>query len=603
MIKQLLAVAGVAAALPAAAQAAAAPVPAVPSARAAQAAPVSAYPSPGARTVEAGAQLSLRGVAPAAVGPLEVTGSRSGRHDGRLVAHPDGDGASFVPERPFTAGESVTVRTTLNVAGARNGDFGWTIATPGPPLRAMAIPPATLSGSGVARFHSRHDLVPPRVVVKAARGARTAPGSLFLGLFSAPYQHGPGQIGPMIVDASGRMVWFHPLGDDQLALDVRVQQYAGRPVVTWWQGVNNLGLGSGVGEIYDSSYRAVATVHAGNGLSADLHEFLLTPRGTALLAAATPVVWDASAAGGSRRAVVYDDVVQEVDVSSGLVLFEWHSLDHVGVAESHIRAPRVDGHLYDYFHLNSIGELPGGDLLISARNTWGVYRVARASGDVDWRLGGTRSSFRAGAGASFSWQHDARATADGTITVFDDGPTPGAGKQSRAIGLRLDLRRRTVRLVHQWSHAPTLLAGTQGNVQTLPGGDALVGWGSQPHLTEFAPHGAPLLEATYPRGVESYRAYRFPWSATPDSQPDVAASAAPGGRMRVYASWNGATAVARWQLLGGTSEADLKPLATAGVRSFETLLQAPATAVVAVRALAADGTVLATSRLAAVRPA
>lgn len=590
MKKQFLAAALVAAALPAAAQAA-------------QAAPVSAYPSPGGRTVEAGAQLSLRGVAPDAVGPLELTGSRSGRHAGRLVAHPDGDGASFLPERPFTPGETVTVRTRLEVAGARAGDFSWTVATPGPALRAMRIPPATLTGSGVARFHSRHDLVPPRVVVRRAASARTAPGSLFLGLLSAPYQHGPGQVGPMIVDASGRMVWFHPLSDDQLALDVRVQRYAGRSVLTWWQGVNNLGLGSGVGEIYDSSYREVAAVHAGNGLTADLHEFLLTPRGTALLAAAAPVVWDASAAGGSRRAVVYDDVVQEVDVKSGLVLFEWHSLDHVGVAESHIRAPRVDGHLYDYFHLNSIGELPGGDLLISARNTWGVYRVDRASGTVDWRLGGTRSSFRAAAGASFSWQHDARATADGTITVFDDGPTPGAGHQSRALALRVDVRRRTVRLVHEWRHAPRLLAGTQGNVQTLPGGGALVGWGSQPHLTEFAPHGAPLLEATFPRGVESYRAYRFPWSATPATLPDVAASAASGGRMRVYASWNGATAVARWQLLGGSSEAELTPLATVPARSFETLLQAPATAVVAVRALAADGTVLATSRSTPVRAA
>jgi hypothetical protein len=561
----------------------------------AQAAPVSVYPSPGARTASAQTQLSFRGVAPGSVGAVEVVGSRSGSHTGRLAAHPDGDGASFLPDHPFTAGETVTVHTGLDVAGAHDGDFTLTIATPGPPLKAAKIPPAILTGSGVQLFHSRHDLVPPKITVDADKPG-TAPGDLFLGAFSAPGAHGPGQNGPMVLDQHGRLVWFHPIGGNQLALDVRAQSYQGQPVLTWWQGFNARGLGNGVGVIYDRSYRQIAVVHAGNGLQADPHEFLLTPRGTALIAAENPVVQDLSKVHGARRAVVYDSVVQEVDVQTGLVLFEWHSLDHVGVEESHTRPPRVDGHLYDYFHINSIAQLSTGDLVISGRNTWGVYKLDRATGAVDWRLGGTRSSFRAGPGASFSWQHDARVTRDGTITLYDDGPTAGTGNQSRGIGLRLDTHRRTVRLVHDYRHTPKLLSNSQGDLQTLPNGNALIGWGSQPFLTEFAPHGQTLFDAHFPRGGESYRAYRLPWDGTPQTLPSVAASSDGHGTTTVYASWNGSDDVARWQVLAGPNASSLNTVATKGRAGFETTFAVRTSApVVAVRALGADGSVLATS--------
>ena len=63
------------------------------------------------------------------------------------------------------------------------------------------------------------------------------------------------------------------------AADFRVQRYDGQPVLTWWQGyIKPAGFGQGSDVIYDSGYRQVATVHAGNGMIADLHEFLLTPQ-------------------------------------------------------------------------------------------------------------------------------------------------------------------------------------------------------------------------------------------------------------------------------------------------------------------------------------
>lgn len=563
----------------------------------AAAAQVSVYPSPGARTASPQTQLSFRGVAPDAVGALTVVGSASGPHAGRLQAHSDGRGASFLPDAPFQPGETVTVQTGLDVAGARDGRFTLTVATPGPPLRPMRIPPPIVTGAGVQRFHSRHDLVPPKVTVTKDSRAATD-GSIVLGTFSAPGGQGPGQIGPMVLDAHGRLVWFHPLKGDELALDVRVQRYQGKPVLTWWQGFNDRGLGNGVGMVFDRSYRRIAVVRGGNGMAIDPHEFLLTPRDTALVAAENPVVWDLSKIGGARRAVVFDAVVQEIDVATGLVLFEWHSLDHVDVAESKARPVRVDGHLYDYFHINSVAETPGGDLLVSARATWGVYKIDRASGAVEWRLGGTRSSFRAASGALFSWQHDARVRPDGTITIFDDGPSPGTGHQSRAIGLRVDVRRRTVRLVHDWRHTPKLFVNTQGNAQTLPGGGMFVGWGNLPRFSEFARHGRLLFDATLPRGTESYRAYRAPWDPAPTTLPAVAASTDRRGVTTVYASWNGAADVARWQLLAGAADDALKVVSTVRRTGFETTVRfrAPRGAkVLAMRALDGRGRALATS--------
>jgi hypothetical protein len=374
----------------------------------------------------------------------------------------------------------------------------------------------------------------------------------------------------MVLDPHGRLIWFHPLKGTDQALDVRVQQYGGQPVLTWWQGFINAGVGAGAGVIFDRSYRRIALVRAGNGLQADPHEFLLTPRGTALLVAEQPVVWDLSAIHGAKRAVVYDSVVQEVDVRTGLVLFEWHSLDHVNVAESYVPPPRADGHVYDYFHINSVAQLGSGDFLVSARNTWGVYKLDEATGAVDWRLGGKRSSFRMGPGTTFAWQHDARVQADGTITVFDDGGAPPVHTQSRAIGLRIDTHTMRAALDDDDEHVPAVLANSQGNAQRLPGGDTLVGWGSAPLISEFSPHGRLLFDLRFPAGDETYRAYRFPWSPRPQTLPALAASTDGGGHVKAYMSWNGAANVARWELLAGASATTLAPVASVRDGGFET---------------------------------
>ena len=71
----------------------------------------------------------------------------------------------------------------------------------------------------------------------------------------------------------------------------------------------------------------------------------LTDRGTALLLAYDRVKRDLRALGGARHGVVLDNVVQEIDLATGLVLFEWHTLGPVPLEESRTPAegPRARG--------------------------------------------------------------------------------------------------------------------------------------------------------------------------------------------------------------------------------------------------------------------
>ena len=148
-------------------------------------------------------------------------------------------------------------------------------------------------------------------------------------------------------------------------------------------------------------------------------------------------------------------------------------------------------------------------------------------------------------------------------------------KFSRALTLRLDEGEETARLLRATAHPSKLLAATQGNQQTLPNGNFLVGWGSQRQLTEYDAAGNPLFNAFLSLGYESYRAYRMPWVGLPRSRPKVAAADEPGAGTDAYMSWNGATEVATWELFAGSSASSLQSVATVPRRGFETKITAP----------------------------
>jgi hypothetical protein len=500
-------------------------------------------------------------------------------------------GASFLPNRPFTPGELVRVHARWRAGRAvRTISTSFTIASPvAPPTISFPATPGT--AADIQSFLSQPALHPPVVRVHQAAAAG-APGYLF----ASPFL-GPGQWGPMIFDSAGNLLWFRSLPAGQDAADFRTQTFHGRDVLTWWQG-RTVSPGYGLGEdvIADSHYRTVAVVRAGNGMPTDEHEFTVLPNGVALVLAYVPVRADLASVGGPPGGVAFDCALQEVDIHTGLVMWEWRSLGHVALSDAFSKAPASSVGYFDYFHINSAQLLADGNFLISARNTSAVYELAARSGRILWRLGGKASSFSLGSGVQFAYQHDAEMRPNGEISVFDDEGFPPVKPPSRAELIRLDLKNRTATLVQQLVRGSgPLLTNSQGNMQELPGGGWMVGWGGLPNLTEFNAGGQMLFDAQLPTGESSYRVYREPWSGQPVEPPMIAADSSAGGTS-VFASWNGATGVTAWQLLSGSSAAHLSPVSITPRSGFETTIPAPAAAFLQVRALGSSGRVLGTSR-------
>jgi hypothetical protein len=485
---------------------------------------------------------------------------------------------------------AVAVATALLVLWIGGGSVG-TIPGAAGRERSGAKP----VNEGAHELVTRPDLHPASVTVTLDSPAATR-GYYFVTQGSPRF----GGTGPMIVDRLGRPVWLGRVPEGRNATTFEVQQYRGRPVLTWWEGRidKDVGMGIGEGVIVDQNYREVARVRAGNGRPMDLHDFVITPRGTALLLIYQPRAADLSEYGGRAGGRVLDNLVQEVDIATGEVLFEWSAFDAVPPDESHQPVPEGTAP-WDAYHLNSVIEDREGDLLVSARHTWAVYKIDRGTGDVVWRLGGKESDFTLGPGALFAWQHDADWRPDGTLSLFDNqaaSPELVRSDRSRGLILRLDEAAGTAELVREFTHPAGLLAPSQGNLQNLPGGHVLVGWGSQPHFSEYDELGRLVFDARFFGTAQSYRAFLFDWTGAP-AEPPVAAAAAEQGGARVRVSWNGATEVRSWRVLGAASEgAEAVELATAPWAGLETsiLVEQPGPWFV-VQALDASGAVLATT--------
>jgi arylsulfotransferase ASST len=363
-------------------------------------------------------------------------------------------------------------------------------------------------------------------------------------------------------------------------------------VLTWWEGpvtVQAFGLGKAV--IADRSYRTIAEVRAGNGYDMDLHELRLDRGRDALFTIYRPVLIHAPGTPAGTLTSAIDAIVQQVDVATGLVVWEWHALGHIPLRESY--ATTRNSAAYDAFHINSIQPMPGGRVLLSARNTSAVYAVDRATGRIAWRLGGKASDFRLGRGARFWFQHDVQWHRGDRISMFDDeaGP-PQKAPASRGLVLRLDRRRRTATVARSLRRAPDTSAQSEGSTQLQPGGRVFVGFGSTPFFSEFAASGRLLFDAQLPDGDGSYRILRFAWRARPATRPRVAVERTDPSHATVAVSWNGATEVARWDVLAGG-----RRVASAARAGFETTIPVATTAsTLVVRALSARGAVLGTSR-------
>lgn len=448
------------------------------------------------------------------------------------------------------------------------------------------------SSDDVWNFVTQPDLQPMKVDVLTYEEG-LAGGMLFVG----PYNLGTvtGQTGSLILDNAGSPIWFRPLPSAYLQnLNFKTQEYQGKPVLTFWQGTLAIpptytNLPAGISEpgscyyILDNRYRVLKTLVPQRDYTADEHEFILTSRGTALFTSIKSLAMDLTPYGGPQNGSIVDCAIQEVNLETGALEFFWSFLDHVDPADSELAASSAlsSDNVWDAFHCNSIEEASNGNLLVSARSMWAIYNIQKESGEILWQLGGVESDFSFGANAQFFWQHDARFISDTKISLFDDGccgTNPIPEQESRGLILNLDFTLMQASVDRAYYHDPALFSNSQGNLQNLSNGNKFLGWGSSPYYSEYASAGNSqgsgsdnlLYDVLMPGGNISYRAYRMEWVGSPDTPPDIALRSS-NGQTIVYASWNGSTETAAWQLLAGSTEKTLRIVVAQTPRTgFET---------------------------------
>ncbi len=511
---------------------------------AAQAKKIAAYPSPGVKVASPTTQISFRGIKPGALGRISVRGSRSGIHRGRVEAHSDGRGASFLPFKPFQTQERVTVYSRSNIfygTGRHRYSFATGQIVPKswraePQVPARGATPPDWTSYKTFRYKV------PDISIKTSSPAAND-GLIFLA---------PRTNGPMIVDREGNLVYYDP---GLRITDFRVQRFRGKPVLTWWRRAQ---IGNKVASFYtilNRNYKVIKQFHAGNGYTSDPHEFTMAGRNTAFVNGFRTVVMDLRRFGGLKRTPVMDNVAQEIDLKTGLVMWEWHSIGNVRINETYMKIPRRITRPFDYFHLNSIERDKDGNMLLSARHARALYKVNRLTGKIMWRMAGKKSDFKIGKGMYFAYQHDFRREPDGTYSLFDNGAggpaLPRVSKRSKGIIFRINQKKRTTTLVQSFYHPEGILSNSQGNTQVLPDGNVFVGWGDKKTCTEYNRRGNVLFDLWYSAQQVSYRCYSDPWVGTPPASQIAVRSMAAGDHSRVWVSWNGDTRVATWRVLAG----------------------------------------------------
>jgi hypothetical protein len=506
--------------------------------------------------------------------------------------------------RPASAPGKTARSLALAIGVVLAGFVGVTVAFAGshaPPLGAYTT-------DGADSFVSAPSLRPPEITADhTSPAAELAPGYIFMtSFYDLNYPPMTGQSGPLILDNHLQPIWFRSVPESVVAANLSLQSYQGKPALAWWQGkVTNTGATeSGKDVVVNEHYQTIGTVTGKDGWTLTLHEIAL--RGNDVWVTANKdIPRNLSRYGGAYNGALIDSAVQEYNLKTGKLLYNWDALDHIPLSQSQASLP-TNGFPWDAYHVNSLQVFANGTFLVSMRDTWAAYLVTAKTGRIQWTLGGRHSSYTFGPGADFQWQHDVVLQPHSIVTMFDDhccqltggGTYVPATGPSRGLELRLDPHTHTASLAAQYGASRNDHSDYMGDVEPLANGNVFVGWGSQPYLSEYSHSGKLLLDAYFPGSDLSYRSTIQQWVGLPLSPPAGAALRA-GGTTTVYASWNGATRVAAWKVLAGSSSGPLVASAHAPRSGFETSIRVPHAAGddrFEVEALDASGKVLGTSK-------
>ncbi|GAA5905931.1 hypothetical protein JCM8208_003378 [Rhodotorula glutinis] len=386
-----------------------------------------------------------------------------------------------------------------------------------------------------------------------------------------------GNFGPYLLDSRGEVLWMGPKGS---VLNVGKHTYQGEPVIAYYTGTEeHPGFGRGVYKLYDQSYQHIATVEAGGELTnlTDPHDFQITPDDTAVIETRIPREMDLSPLGGpTTGGFAFDCVIQEVDIATGELLFQWRSMDHIPLTETlyELLTPAgTKAQPFDAHHLNAVSKDESGNFLISLRGPSTVYYISRETGEILWRLGGSKTSFKMGDKTDFHFQHHSRLHGSGasspfTVTLFSNGANQfrQTADQARALVLKVDTDKMEVELEKEYLPSFHMPCSSEGSMQILDNGNVVVGWGIRPQFSEFTEDGKLVHDVQFGQVDgrsnldHSYRVYKASWTGRPLTPPSIVLDEQSSAT--AYVSWNGATDVASYRLYTGVSPDTLLPAAS-----------------------------------------
>lgn len=424
------------------------------------------------------------------------------------------------------------------------------------------------SGFPSQTFRSSEIIAPVLHVNTYNRSAVDDAGYIFMGAV-----YGKMRAGPMILDAKDMSLVYADQRYDN-SYTSQVQTVNGTNYLVFWEGVHNRGHANGHGLVFNENYDLIynVTAHGYQDTLADMHEMRITENNTALFTVYWSIPWDCTSMGGPVDGLLMDSGFQEVDMETDEVLFTWAATDHFDVEDTYARYGSgfgvSDNSGFDFFHINSVDKTEDGNYLISSRHLSLLALIDGKDGHPIWVLGGHRNQFldlNDGRATDFGWQHDARFYKNQShITMFDNhgeqtGPCREDGCKTRGLHLAIDTEAMTARIVQEYFHPAGIDSGAMGGFHTLDNDNVIIGWGYNPGFVEYTPDGKPVLD--FQRGklgegfqadMFAYRVMKHDWIGRPRWLPSAAIEAPhrTTENATVWLSWNGATDIASWVVVG-----------------------------------------------------
>jgi len=222
-----------------------------------------------------------------------------------------------------------------------------------------------------------------------------------------------------------------------------------------------------------------------------------------------------------RLCPLYSDLIVEVDVPSGEILWEWHLIDHLDPVAHHADSACANGMgILDWSHCNTVKVIENYTLhgvtydrvvLLLARNLDTFWMIDYATEEVIWSCGqhGDFGRREPPDEPLFNAAHEIEMPENGNFLMFDNGDER-ALRVSRALEIAVDPAAGTAEEVWSWTEPDEeMFSPWGGDADRLPNGNTLISNVQAARIVEVSPSGEKVwqLDIRHPRYPNRYTVF------------------------------------------------------------------------------------------------